>query len=143
MTTMSKFNSQTFKRWRIIIRRKLFWLIYKKILNIQMEKITQLQRILTCIFLMTNSIKHIKFKRKLFWKYKLKLKILKYSKRSTLNFMMLCPNGWKHFLDFKIYLDSFMMKKKKTIMKIISKFYKICQNNMSSMKAIPWMKISV
>ena len=142
MIIMSKLKCKTLLKWQIFIKKILFWPIYKKIKNMHLEKKrTKIQKILTCISQMTNSIKLFKFKRKLFWKSKQKLKIQKCSNNNTTNFMMLCHNGCKHFLDFKIYSGSFMMKKWKNTMKIISKFCKIYQNNMNSMKKILWMKI--
>lgn len=138
--TMNRLLSKIFKRYRIIIKRKLFLLTYKTKRIIYLDKITRDLIILIYIFRMTNLMKPFKFKRKLFWKSKLKHKILKNSNKNTINYMMHCLNGWKLSLVFRICSGLFMMSKRKNTMRLTYKFFKTFPNNMNNMKAIQEMK---
>ena len=140
-TTMNKLCSKIFKKYQNIIIKKLCLLIYKIKSNTFMEIISRVLPILTFIFQMISSMRLFKFKKRLYWKFKLKLRILKNLNWSTISYMMHCLNGWKHFLVFRICSGSFMMKKRKNILRITFKFYKTCQNNMNNMKAFQKMKI--
>lgn len=94
-----------------------------------------------CILLLTIKMKHSTCSNLLTWKSKLMSLIQNYFSNSTHRFIRNFFHGCKDFLDIKICLNLFTMKKDLLICHIIFLFWMIFQRNLISMKLIIQMKI--